>query len=147
MFVLSTKDGDFDNACIVNTAVQVGAEPIRVAVSVQNNNYSKELIEKTGKFNVSVLTESVPFEVIKRFGMQTGREVNKFDGFKDFLRSRNGISYLTENVNAFFSAEVKDKVDLGSHTLFIAEVIEGKKLNDAPSCTYAHYHKAIKKPL
>ena len=96
---------------------------------------------------MSVLTENVSFDVIKRFGMQTGREVNKFEGFKDFLRSHNGLIYLTENVNAYFSAEVKEKVDLGSHTLFIAEVVEGKKLNNVPSCTYAHYHKAVKKPL
>ena len=83
-------------------------------------------------------------ETIKRFGMQSGKNVDKLKGFKDFSRSHNGLIYLNKNVNAFMSAEVKEKIDLGSHTLFVGEVKEAKKLNDNPSCTYAYYHKSIK---
>ena len=142
--MLTAKDGEKDNGCIVNTAVQVGAMPTRIAVSVQMGNLTRELIEKTGKFNVSVLTEDVPFETIRHFGMQSGRDVDKFADFTNLERSCNGLYYLTENVNAMFSCEVKEKKDLGSHMMFIGEVVESKVLGKGAPCTYAHYHKAIR---
>ena len=143
MFVLTAKDGQ-DNGCIVNTAIQVGSDPTRLAVSVQMGNLTRQIIEKSGAFNVSVLTEDVPFETIRHFGMQSGRDRDKFADFVGFERSTNGLIYLTEHTNAMFSCQVKEKVDLGSHMLFIGQVTESKVLGSAPSCTYAHYHKAIK---
>ena len=143
LFVLTAKD-DQDNGCITNTCVQVASDPTRLAISCQMGNLTREMIEKTGKFNVSVLTEDVPFETIRHFGMQSGRNVDKFADFPAVERSCNGLTYLTENVNAMFSCEVKEKKDLGSHMLFIGEVTESKVLGKAPSCTYAHYHKAIR---
>lgn len=142
--MLTAKDQEKDNGCIVNTAVQVGSNPTRLAISVQMGNLTREMIEKTGKFNVSVLTEDVPFETVRRFGMQSGRDVDKFADFQSAERSHNGIYYLTENANAMFSAEVKHKIDLGSHMLFVGEVTESKALSKVTSCTYAHYRKAIK---
>ena len=141
--MLTAKE-DQDNGCIINTCVQVANEPTRIAISCQSENLTKEMIERTGKFNVSVLTDDVPFDTIKHFGMQTGREVNKLDAWAEAKRSHNGLLYLTENVNAMFSCEVKEKKDLGSHMLFIGEVTESKVLSKGASCTYAHYHKAIK---
>ena len=119
-------------------------DPLRIAISVQNNNYSKEIIEKTKAFNVSVLDKNVPFETIRRFGMQTGREVYKFADFNSVKRSFNGLNYVTENTNAFFSAKVVNSIDLGSHTMFIGEVTEAQVLSKEQSCTYSHYHKEIK---
>ncbi len=144
LFVLTSKDGDQDNGCICNTAVQVASDPLRLMVSVQNGNLTRQMIESTGLFNVSVLTENVSFETIRHFGMQSGRDVAKFDGFDAAKRSANGLLYVTANTNAMFSCKVVSQQDLGSHTLFIGEVTEAKVLAKAPSCTYAHYHKAIK---
>ena len=141
--MLTAKE-DQDNGCIINTCVQVANEPTRIAISCQSGNLTKEMIERTGVFNVSVLSEDVPFEIIRHFGMQTGREVRKLDSWADAKRSHNGLLYLTENTNAMFSCKVVDKKDLGSHMMFIGEVTESKVLSKAPSCTYAHYHKAIK---
>ena len=108
-------------------------------------NLTREIIEKTGKFNLSVLTESLPFETVKHFGMQSGRDTDKLGGFDAVKRSANDLYYITENPNAFFSCDVKEKLNLGSHMLFIGEVKESAVLSKEPSCTYAHYHKAIKK--
>jgi len=143
LFVLTAKD-EKDNGCIINTCVQVASDPTRIAISCQSENLTKELIERTGVFNVSVLTEDVPFETIRHFGMQTGREVDKFAAFPAVKRSHNGLLYLTENTNAFVSCKVIEKKDLGSHMLFIGEVTESKVLGKGASCTYSHYHKAIK---
>ncbi len=107
-------------------------------------NLTREIIEKTGKFNVSVLTDDVPFETIRHFGMQSSRDVDKFADFSATDRAANGILYLTEHTNAMFSCEVKEKINLGSHMFFIGEVTESKVLGSGASCTYAHYHKAIR---
>lgn len=141
--MLTAKD-DQDNGCIINTCVQVASDPTKLAISCQMGNLTREMVEKTEQFNVSVLTEDVPFETIRHFGMQTGREVDKFADFPNVKRSHNGLYYLTENTNAMFSCKVLSKQDLGSHMLFIGEVTEAKVLDNKPSCTYAHYHKAIK---
>ena len=143
MFVLTAKDQK-DNGCIANTCFQVGCNPTRLAISVQQENFTREIIEKTGIFNVSVLLDDVPFETIRHFGMQTGREVDKFASFPGVQRSHNGLLYLTENTKTMFSCKVQEKVELGSHTMFIGEVTESKVLRAGTPCTYAHYHKAIK---
>ncbi len=122
----------------------MASDPARIAVSVQKGNYMRELIEQSGEFNVSVLTENVPFEVIRHFGMQSGRDVDKFAEFTDTELSVNGIRYISKHTNAFFSAKVVGSTDLGSHVMFVGEVTESKILGDEPSCTYAHYHKAIR---
>ena len=143
MFVLTAK-GEADNGCIVNTAFQVGNDPTKLAISVQMGNLTREIIESTGQFNLSVLTEHVPFETIRHFGMQSGRDVDKFQNFSGVRRSHNGLLYVTEHTNAMFSCKVLEKVNLGSHMMFVSEVTESKVLGNVPSCTYAHYHKAIK---
>ncbi len=144
LFVVSTKEGDIDNGCICNTCFQVGVNPDRLVVSSQMENLTREMIEKSEKLNVSVLTENVPFETIRHFGMQSGRDTDKFKAFEGKKRSANGIYYLTENTNAVFSCEVEEKINLGSHMMFVCRIISSKTLDNAPSCTYAHYHKAIK---
>ncbi len=118
--------------------------PTRISVSVQKGNLTREMIEKTGKFNVSVLTEEVPYDVIHHFGMQSGRDVNKFENCKIAARSSNGLLYIPKYTNAYFSAKVVGTEDLGTHIQFIGEVTESKVLSDKPSCTYAHYHAEIK---
>ena len=103
-------------------------------------NKTREIIEKTGKFNVSALTESVPFETIRHFGMQSSQDVDKFADFTACKRAYNGINYITENTNAMFSCEVKHKIDLGSHMLFVGEVTESKVLGKEPLCKPRHPH-------
>ena len=143
LFVLSARESDKDNGCIANTCFQVANDPTKLVISAQKGNLTREMIEKSGVFNVSVLTESVPFETIRNFGMQSGRDTDKLKGFS-VKRSHNGLVYLTEHTNAMFSCKVLEKLDLGSHMLFVGEVTESKVLGNEPSCTYAYYHKAIK---
>ena len=145
MFILTAKDGEKDNGCLINTAFQVSENPTRIAISSQKGNLTREIIEKTGEFNLSVLTEDVPFEVIRHFGMQSGRDVDKFAECTEDTRAANGIRYIPKYTNAYISVKVETSTDLDSHTLFIGEITQAKVLSDRPSCTYAHYHKAIKK--
>ena len=140
-----TAQDDQDNGCIINTCVQVASDPTKLAISCQMGNLTREIIEKTGQFNVSVLTEDVPFETIRHFGMQSGRDVDKFASFPNVKRSHNGLYYLTDHTNAMFSCKVLSKQDLGSHMMFIGEVTEAKVLGKDKSCSYEHYQSNIKK--
>ena len=143
LFVLTTRDGAKDNGCIVNTVSLITDSPKRITVYVNKANYTEELIRKTGVLNVSVLTESAPFEIFKQFGFSSGREVNKFES-KEYPRSENGLYYIPEHTNALISAKVVDTLDCGTHTLFVAEVTEARVLSLEKSVTYEYYQSNIK---
>ena len=143
LFMLTTTDGEKQNGCIVNTVSMLTDNPKRIVVFVNKANYSETLLKKTGIFNVSVLSESVPFDVFKQFGFQSGRDVDKFEGGR-YALSENGLYYLPEYANAVMSAKVIDSYDYDTHTLFVAEVTEAKKLSDEKSVTYEYYQNNIK---
>lgn len=144
LYVLTSKTGDFDNGCIINTAIQVTSEPNRIAVTVNKGNKTHDMIDKSGIFNISVISESADFELFKHFGFQSGKNVDKFDFFRDKKRAENGIFYITKGTNAYISGKVVDKIDLGTHTMFISDVTGGDVLADTQSATYDFYHKNIK---
>ena len=144
LFVLTAKDGEKDNGCIVNTVIQVTTEPNCIAVAVNKKNYTHDMIAETGMFNVAVLTEKSSFETYKHWGFQSGADVDKTKEIT-FSRATNGIIYLTEETNAYISARVRSSIDLGTHTLFLAEVTDAEVLSDDPSVTYSYYQSNIKK--
>lgn len=143
LFVLTAKDGGKDNGCIINTAMQVTAEPNRIIIVVNKQNYTHDMIMKTKEFNVSMIDTDADFELFKHFGFQSGRDVDKMSGVS-FSRSENGVAYLNEMVNGYISGRVISTTDLGSHTMFLADVVGGDVLSDAESVTYSYYHKNIK---
>ena len=145
LFALFTNDGVRDNACIVNTVMQISSSPMTVSVCVNKANYTCETIQKTGIFNASVLDESVPFEIFKRFGFASGRDTDKLYDFDDVMRSENMLLHLDRYTNAFISGKVIQEIDCGTHILFIAEVTEAKTFkNGGKSVTYAYYFENIK---
>lgn len=143
LYMLTTTDGEKQNGCIVNTVSMLTDNPKRIVVFVNKANYSEELLRKTGIFNVSVLTESTPFELFKQFGFVSGRDKDKFEGGM-YETSENGLYYLPKHANAVLSGKVVDSLDYGTHTLFVAEVTEAKVLNDEKSVTYEYYQANIK---
>lgn len=143
VFVLSSKSGDKVNACVTNTCIQAANDPVRIAISVLNTNLTCDYIKDSGVFSVSVLDKTCIFDTIKHFGMQSGRDVNKFEGVKLPL-DLNGVPYLPWSTNSVLSAKVTESIDLGTHTLFIAEVEDMKVLSDNEPLTYADYHKDLK---
>ena len=144
LFVLTAKDGEKDNGCIVNTAIQAASAPNQISICVNKANYTHDMIMKTKEFTVSILSQEAKFELFKQFGFQSGRDVNKFDAFSACERGQNGIYYITEGTNAFISVKVDKTVDLGSHTMFIGEVTDMETLSEAPSVTYEYYLNHIK---
>ena len=144
LFVLTARDGNKLNGCIINTAQMLTDSPKRITVAVNKQNFTHDMIVKTGEFNVSVLTESVTMKTFEHFGFRSGRDNEKFLDFEDFELSANGIPYITAHTNAFFSAKVVSASEFGTHTLFVAEVTEASVLSDEPSITYAYYFAHVK---
>ena len=144
LFVLTAHQDGKDNGCITNTAIQVASNPNTISISVNKENYTHDMIRETGSFTVSVLSTEADFSIYKRFGFQSGRDVDKFLDFSDVKRLDNGILAITKGTNAYISGKVIQTVDLGSHTLFIAEITDMDVLADTPSVTYDYYHKNIK---
>lgn len=144
LYVVTAKDGDKDNGCITNTASQVTSTPNRISLTVNKSNYTHDMIMKTGEFNVSILSEKASFDTFKHFGFQSGRDVDKFADYPAAKRASNGLYYITDGVNAWMSAKVVQSIDLGTHTMFIADVTDGEKLTSDPSTTYSYYQSNIK---
>lgn len=144
LFVLTARDGEKDNGCIINTAIQAASEPNQLSICVNKANYTHDMIKRTGKFTVSVLSEQADFELFKHFGFQSGRDVDKFTNFTGCARGADGLYYITEGTNAYISVTVDKTVDLGSHTMFIGEITDMAVLSDTPSTIYEYYQNHIK---
>ena len=144
LYVLTANNDGKDNGCIINTVMQVTSDPLQIAICVNKMNYTNEMIKKSKKFNVSILTKEAKFDIFKNFGFKSGKDTNKFESFNDIKRSENGILYITKNTNSYISANVKEEVEFKTHTMFIAEITDAKCLSDESTVTYEYYQKNIK---
>lgn len=148
LFVLTASEGDKDNGCIVNTVIQLTSDPMQIAMTVNKGNLTHDMIKNTGKFNVSVIDNTAPFELFKHFGFKSGRESMKFgtpDSYKFAPKyAENGLLYVSAYANAFMSGKVVKEIDLGTHTMFVAQMTDGEVLSDKPSMTYEYYLANVK---
>lgn len=143
LYIVTAREGEKDNGCVTNTVIQVTDTPKRISVTIDKQAYTHGMIQRTGVLNVSVLDQNASFETFKHWGLQSGATVDKAVGVT-FSRADNGVIYLTEGVNAVFTAKVESQIDLGTHTMFVCDVVDAFVLNDVPSATYAYYQQYIK---
>ena len=144
LYVLTAKQGNKDNGCIINAAAQITVSPLKMSIVVNKSNLTHDMILKTGEFALSVLTESVPFSVIEQFGFQSGKDFDKFAECPYSERTVSGIRYLPGYANCVMSAKVTQFNDFSTHTLFIADVTQIFTLSDEPSATYQFYFDHIR---
>lgn len=144
LYVLTANEGEKDNGCIINTVMQVTSDPCQIAIAVNKCNYTCGMIQNTKKFNLSILSEGAKFDIFEHFGYHSGRDSDKFADFYETRRSPNGVLYITQNTNSYMSAYVKQEIDLGTHVMFIAQLVATEVLNDLPTVTYDFYQKNIK---
>ena len=144
LYVLCAKDGGKDNGCIINTAAQITDTPLRISITVNKANHTHDMIVKTGEFSLSVLDESAPFELFKQFGFHSGKDTDKFAGCAYNERDVNGVRYVPAHTSAVISGKVSDSHDYGTHTLFIADVVQTITISGVPSVTYKYYLENIK---
>lgn len=144
LFVLTAKNGEKDNGCIINTAIQAASTPNQISICVNKANYTHDMILSTREFTISVISQKADFELFKHFGFQSGKDVDKFKNYSFCKRGSNGIMYITEGTNAFISVKVAKTEDLGSHTMFVGEITDMEVLAETPSATYEYYMNNIK---
>lgn len=143
LFLLGSQHDGKINACITNTCMQVASDPVRLAISVLNQNYTCDLIKKSGLFCLSILDKTSQFELFKHFGYQSGKNIDKFADW-EFKTDKNGCPYITKNSCSFISCKVVSQTDLGTHTLFIAEIQDAQITSQNVPVTYNDYQKDIK---
>ena len=144
LFVLVAQQGEKDNACIINVAQQVTSDPLQLMICVNKANLTHDMVLRTLKFNLCPLSEEATMKPFQHFGFQSGKNVDKFADCRQELRTDNGLLYLPKYINSVISCVVTKSIDLGTHTMFIARVMEARVLSDSPSITYAYYQQHIK---
>lgn len=146
LYLVSANEKGKDNACIVNTVMQVTQNPIRLLVSISNQNLTHDMVKNTGKMTISVLTEKTPFSVYSHFGYQSGKKVDKFEEFEDVTRCANGCYRLNRNSSAYFCGKVCDSFTLDTHTMFLVDVEDADIVSSQIPVTYDFYQKYVKQP-
>ena len=127
-----------DSGCIVNTLTQVTSDKIIVAINKEN--YTNQMIKKHRKFNATVLTQNTDMQIIQTFGFTSSKDNDKYQKFK-VEKDSNDIPYISENMSSLIECEVVKTIELDTHTIFLAQVINTKVLSDEEVMTYDYYHK------
>ncbi len=140
MYVVASYMDDKINAQIANTVFQITSEPPTIAISINKENLTHKFIETSKKFSVSILSENVPIKMIGQFGFKSGRDMDKFEGI-NFKYFKTKAPVILDFCLGFIEARVVNSMDMGSHTLFIGEIINADKLSDDKPMTYAYYHQ------
>lgn len=139
IFIVSSCAEGKANGQIANTVFQVSADPPKVAVAINKDNYTHDFIKYSKMLTVTVLDNETPFQLIGRFGFRTGKGFDKFEGVET-MEGTTGCPIVTEHAVSVFEAKVSGSLDVGTHTLFVADVVSGTVLSDKEPLTYAQYH-------
>ncbi|MBS3976154.1 MAG: flavin reductase [Syntrophomonadaceae bacterium] len=140
LYVVSSKDAENKiNGQICNTVFQITSEPRRIALGINRSNHTHGYISQTGALAVSVLG-TANMDMVKHFGFQSGRSVDKFSGIEYSLSPVTGCPILTQGI-AYLDCRIIPEftANLGTHTLFIADIIEGNILGENSPLTYDYY--------
>ena len=137
--VTSGQDGKF-NGQIANSMFQATSDPATVAISINKQNYTNELIKLSRKFVISILSEATPMTFIGLFGFKSGRDVNKLQNVK-VKTGATKVPIILENTVSYIEVELEKELDCGTHTIFVGNIVDCDVVNDAEPLTYAYYQK------
>ena len=139
LYLISARSGDAAGGCVVNTFSQVTASPAQFTVAIHKENYTAELIAKSGFFVAVALAQSATVELMGKYGFHSGKDTDKFSGYQTAV-DENEMPYLTEQVVARYSCKIVNCVDLGTHLLFVGELVAAETLQTDEPMSYAYYH-------
>ena len=140
--ISSAKEGKL-NGQIANTVFQITSKPARIAISINRENLTYEYIKNSGVFSVSILSTEAPFKFIGLFGFRSGRDIDKFEKVK-YKIGVTGAPIVLEYALGYIEAKVIDSIDVGTHTLFIGEVVDADFIQEGTPMTYDYYHNVVK---
>ena len=140
MYVVGAHKDAKLNAQIANTVFQITSEPPTLAVSINKKNLTWEYIHESQTFAASVLCTDTPLSFIGRFGFKSGRDINKFEGI-GYKLGITGSPIVLDNAVSYLEVKVTKEVDVGTHTIFIGEVVDGDVIVEKTSMTYEYYRQ------
>jgi len=143
LYIVASQHEGRANAQVVNTVIQVTSDPPRVAVIINKNNFTHELIVKSKVFSASVLDESAPMAFFGPFGFKSGRDINKL-AKTSCKEGVTGCPLIIEHALSVLEAKVINEIDLGTHTVFIGDVLSSETLKEGTPLTYKYYHQVLK---
>jgi|SRR5208337_1418192 len=135
--VTSGQDGKF-NGQIANSMFQATSDPATVAISINKQNYTNELIKLSRKFVISILSQATPMTFIGLFGFKSGRDVNKLQNVK-IKTGATKVPIILENTVSYIEVEMEKELDYGTHTIFVGKIVDCDVVNDAEPMTYSYY--------
>jgi flavin reductase (DIM6/NTAB) family NADH-FMN oxidoreductase RutF len=144
LYVISSKYGNKMNGYISNTVFQVTAEPAQFAISCSKNNFSSGIITESKAFSISVLEKDTDSNVISNFGYKSGKDVEKFAGFT-CKTGKTGSPILLDNTIAWFECKVIQTIDVGTHLVFIGELVDNDLINSVKEPLTYTYYRDVKK--
>lgn len=144
LYIVTSRKEEKYNGQIANAVIQVTAEPPKIAVCINKNNLTHEYIDSSGVFTVSILSKETPLTFIGLFGFKSGRDIEKFKDVNYELGEKTSVPIVKDHTVAFIECKVVDKFDVGTHSIFIGEVLNCGKLSDEEPMTYAYYHEVKK---
>ena len=140
LYVVSSRKGDRFNGQIANTVIQVTSEPPTVAVCINKQNLTHEFITQSKAFAASMLSQDTPLSFIGHFGFKSGRELDKFKDV-NYRLGESKAPIVLDHTLAYLEAKVVNQVDVGTHTIFIGELVGADVLKEGEPMTYAYYHQ------
>ena len=140
MYIIGSRKGDSINGQTCNTVIQVSSEPPIISACINKGNLTHDFIDASGIFAVSILSQDTPLSLIGRFGFKSGREMDKFEGI-DYKLGETKAPIVLDNTLAYLEAKVISEVDVGTHTIFIGELVGAEVIQEGEPMTYAYYHQ------
>ena len=145
LYIIGTADtAGHKAACVVNTVLQVTENPLRVVVAINKKNDTHDTIVRAKQFSISILDQSTSFDTIKHFGFQSSRNVDKFQNPPVSTKMADNLPVVTQGVNTVLKCHAIKVTDLGTHSLFLADVVDAKIISDLPTLTYTYYQENVK---
>jgi len=146
LYIVSSGNKEKGNGYISNTFFQVTSEPPKFATCCNKNNFTSDFIEKSGYFAVSVLHQQTDADIYGRFGYRSGRNFDKMTELKT-IYGQTGVPIIIEGTIAWLEFKVVDKFDVGTHWLFIGELIDAQIIDDISEPITYNYYRNIRKGL
>ncbi len=140
LYVVGSRKGDRLNGQIANTVFQITSEPPTIAVSINKNNLTHDFIQESRVFTASVLCQATPLSFIGHFGFKSGRDMDKLSGI-NYKIGETQAPVVLDNAVAYLEVRVTKKVDVGTHTIFIGELVAADVLSEEECMTYEYYHR------
>jgi len=122
--MVSCSDGNGkDNILTIAWTGTVCSDPAMVSISVRKSRYSYDMIKNTGEFIINLTTEDLAYAT-DYCGVVSGKDVDKWEACKltKVMGTNVNVPYVEESPVAI-ECKVKSVTELGSHDMFVAEVV------------------------